>query len=265
MFGALAKTYYPEKRGLDPANIVSISIMPCTAKKFEADRPEMRSSGYKDVDYVLTTRELAVMIKQAGLHFDTLEETNFDTLMGDSTGAAVIFGATGGVMEAAIRTAYELVTGREVPFENLDIHPVRGMEGVKEASLTIEGTVPAWSFLEGATLNVAIAHGLVNAKRVMEKVAAGEANYHFIEIMACPGGCVGGGGQPIPTNMEIRMKRSKAIYREDTGMKLRKSHENPEVAAIYKDFLGQPLGHLSHDLLHTHYINRKDPDQKCGH
>lgn len=258
MFGVLAKTYYAQKRNLNPKDIVSVSIMPCTAKKFEADRPEMYDSGYKDVDYVLTTRELAIMIKQAGLHFEKLSEEKFDRIMGHSTGAAVIFGATGGVMEAAIRTAYELVTGREVPFENLNIHPVRGMEGVKEASLTIEGTLPAWNFLEGATLQVAIAHGLVNAKKVMERVASGESSYHFIEIMACPGGCLGGGGQPIPTNAEIRHKRKEAIYREDEGMPLRKSHENPEIEMIYKEFLGQPLSHKSHELLHTHYVNRKE-------
>lgn len=258
MFGALAKTYYAQKRGIDPADIVSLSIMPCTAKKFEADRPEMRSSGYKDVDYVLTTRELAVMIKQAGIDFNSLQEEHCDSIMGESTGAGVIFGASGGVMEAAIRTAYELVTGREVPFDNLNILPVRGMEGVKEASVKIEGTLPDWKFLEGVSLNVAIAHGLVNAKKVMDKVAAGEANYHFIEIMACPGGCLGGGGQPFPTSAEIRMKRNEAIYREDSGMKLRKSHDNPEVAQIYAEFLEKPLGHMSHKLLHTHYTDRKN-------
>lgn len=258
MFGALAKTYYAKKKNLDPANIVSVSIMPCTAKKYEADRPEMRSSGYKDVDYVLTTRELAIMIKQAGIDFPSLPEEKFDSLMGESTGAAVIFGASGGVMEAALRTAYELITGREIPFDNLNITPVRGMNGVKEASLIIEGTLPEWKFLEGVTVNTAIAHGLVNAKAIMEKVASGKANYHFIEIMACPGGCLGGGGQPIPTNADIRMKRNKAIYKEDAGMKLRKSHENPEVIQIYKEFLEKPLGHKSHELLHTNYSNRKN-------
>jgi NADP-reducing hydrogenase subunit HndD len=215
MFGALAKTYYAQKRNIDPENIVSVSIMPCVAKKFEADRPEMRSSGYKDVDYVLTTRELARMIKQAGLDFNALPEDNYDSIMGESTGAAVIFGATGGVMEAALRTAYEIVTGREVPFENLNITPVRGMEGVKEVTVKIEGTVPDWNFLEGVELKTVTAHGLTNAKYVMEKVKSGEADYHFIEIMACPGGCIGGGGQPIPTNMEIRKKRTEAIYMED--------------------------------------------------
>jgi NADH-quinone oxidoreductase subunit G/[NiFe] hydrogenase diaphorase moiety small subunit/NADP-reducing hydrogenase subunit HndD len=256
MFGALAKTYYAQKRNLDPQNIVSVSIMPCTAKKYEADRPEMRSSGYKDVDYVLTTRELARMIRQAGVNFAKLEPVKFDSIMGESSGAAVIFGATGGVMEAALRTAYEIVTGREVPFENLNITPVRGMEGVREASVKIEGTVEDWRFLEGAELKCAVAHGLVNAREVMDKVKNGEAQYHFIEIMACPGGCLGGGGQPIPTNAEIRDKRAKAIYEEDMGMPIRKSHENPEVVMVYKEFLGKPNSHKSHELLHTHYVER---------
>jgi iron-only hydrogenase group A len=256
MFGALAKTFYAKKRNIDPSKIVSVSIMPCTAKKFEADRPEMRSSGFKDVDFVLTTRELAVMIKQAGIDFRNIEEANYDSIMGDSTGAAVIFGATGGVMEAALRTAYEIVTGREVPFGNLNITPVRGMEGVKEATIKIEGCVEAWNFLEGAELKVAIAHGLVNANKIMSMARAGKAPYHFVEIMACPGGCIGGGGQPIPTNMEIRKKRMKAIYSEDEHKVLRKSHENPDVIAIYKEFLDQPNSHKSHELLHTHYVER---------
>jgi NADP-reducing hydrogenase subunit HndD len=258
MFGVLAKTYYAKKRNIDPSKIVSVSIMPCTAKKFEADRPEMRASGYKDVDFVLTTRELAVMIKQAGLDFRNLEDSKYDSVMGDSTGAAVIFGATGGVMEAALRTAYEIVTGREIPFGNLNVTPVRGMEGVKEATVKIEGCVDAWKFLEGAELKVAIAHGLVNANKIMKMVKNGEASYHFIEIMGCPGGCIGGGGQPIPTNMKIREKRMKAIYAEDEGMVLRKSHLNPEVISIYKEFLDQPNSHKSHELLHTHYVEREN-------
>ncbi len=256
MFGALAKTYYAAKRDLDPSKIVSVSIMPCTAKKFEADRPEMRSSGYKDVDYVLTTRELAVMIKQAGIDFMNLESANYDSIMGESTGAGVIFGATGGVMEAALRTAYEIITGHEVPFGNLNITPVRGMDGVKEATVKIEGCVDEWKFLEGVELKVAIAHGLVNANKIMKMVRDGKASYHFIEIMACPGGCIGGGGQPIPTNLEIRQNRMKAIYSEDEGKTLRKSHENPEVIAVYKEFLHQPNSHKSHELLHTHYVER---------
>jgi len=256
MFGALAKTFYAKKRNIDPSKVVSVSIMPCTAKKFEADRPEMRSSGFKDVDYVLTTRELAVMIKQAGIDFRNLEEAKYDSIMGDSTGAAVIFGASGGVMEAALRTAYEIVTGRPVPFNNLNITPVRGMDGVKEATVKIEGCVDAWKFLEGAELKVAIAHGLVNANKIMKKVKAGKSEYHFVEIMACPGGCIGGGGQPIPTNLQIRSNRMKAIYSEDEHMVLRKSHENPDVVAIYKEFLDQPNSHKSHELLHTHYVER---------
>jgi len=256
MFGALAKTFYAKKRNIDPSKIVSVSIMPCTAKKFEADRPEMRSSGFKDVDYVLTTRELAVMIKQAGLDFRNLDEAKYDSIMGNSTGAAVIFGATGGVMEAALRTAYEIVTGREVPFKNLEITPVRGMEGVKEATIKIEGCVPDWKFLEGAELKVAIAHGLVNANKIMKMTREGKSPYHFVEIMACPGGCIGGGGQPIPTSLKIREKRMKAIYAEDVHMVLRKSHENPDVIAIYKEFLEKPNSHKSHELLHTHYVER---------
>ena len=227
MFGALAKTYYAQKKGLDPKNIVSVSIMPCTAKKFEANRPEMRASGYQDVDYVLTTRELAMMIKQAGIEFTKIEDRPYDSIMGESTGAAVIFGATGGVMEAALRTAYEIVTGREVPFANLNILPVRGMEGVREARIMINGVKPEWSFLEGVELSIAIAHGLTNAKKLMEAVNEGKATYHFIEVMACPGGCLGGGGQPIPTSAEIREKRAEAIYAEDEGLPLRKSHALP--------------------------------------
>jgi NADH-quinone oxidoreductase subunit G/[NiFe] hydrogenase diaphorase moiety small subunit/NADP-reducing hydrogenase subunit HndD len=257
MFGALVKTYYAQARNLQPDKIVSVSIMPCTAKKFEANRPEMHASGYRDVDYVLTTRELAIMIKQAGIDFMKLEDAKFDRLMGESTGAGVIFGATGGVMEAALRTAYELVTGRDVPFENLNILPVRGMEGVREASLVIENPLKEWAFLNGVELKCAIVHGLINAKTLMDAIHSGEANYHFIEVMACPGGCLGGGGQPIPTSPEIRRKRAEAIYAEDEGMPLRKSHLNPEVIKIYTDFLIKPLGEKSHLLLHTTYTARK--------
>lgn len=256
MFGPLAKTYYADKAGIDPKNIVSVSVMPCTAKKYEADRPEMYASGYKDVDYVLTTRELGLMIQQAGIDFDKLKDSKEDSLLGAHTGAAVIFGATGGVMEAALRTAYELVTGKEVPFKNLNIMPVRGMEGVKEATIKIEGALPAWKFLEGAEVKVAIAHGLTNARQLMKQLEAGKSPYHFIEVMACPGGCIGGGGQPIPTSMDIRKKRTEAIYAEDEALTIRKSHENPEVQHIYKDFLEKPLGHKSHELLHTHYKKR---------
>ncbi|HZH72323.1 MAG TPA: [Fe-Fe] hydrogenase large subunit C-terminal domain-containing protein, partial [Mariniphaga sp.] len=232
-------------------------IMPCTAKKFEAHRPEMHDSGFRDVDYVLTTRELAIMIKQAGLDFEKLEPVRFDRLMGESTGAGAIFGVTGGVMEAALRTAYELVTGRNVPFENLNILPVRGTEGVREASVKIEDPLPEWSFLDGVELKCAVAHGLVNAKIVMDAVKDGKSTYHFVEIMACPGGCLGGGGQPIPTSPEIRQKRAEAIYAEDANLPIRKSHENPEVQKLYKDYLIEPLGELSHELLHTQYTRRE--------
>ncbi len=256
MFGALAKTYYAEKMDLDPKDIVSVSIMPCSAKKFEANRPEMHSSGYQDIDAGLTTRELGHMIKQAGINFLEIEDQKFDSIMGESTGAGVIFGATGGVMEAALRTAYEIVTGRPVPFDNLEIIPVRGIDGIKEATIKIEGCLPQWDFLEGIELKVAVAHGLKNARVIMEQIEAGKSPYHFIEIMACPGGCIGGGGQPIPTNEEIRKKRIKAIYEEDRSMPIRKSHENPEIKTIYREFLKEPLGEKSHHLLHTKYTKR---------
>ncbi len=256
MFGALAKTFYAQKMNIDPENMVSVSVMPCTAKKYEANRPEMHASGYRDVDLVLTTRELAKMIEQAGIDFKALENEEFDSFMGVSSGAAVIFGATGGVMEAALRTAYEIVTGREVPFEGLNITAVRGMEEVKEATVKIENPKPEWSFLDGIELKTCVAHGLANAKKVMDNVVSGKAQYHFIEIMACPGGCLGGGGQPIPTNLEIRKQRAKAIYQEDAGKPIRKSHENPEVIKLYKEFLKKPLGHKSHELLHTTYTER---------
>ena len=257
MFGARVKTYYAHARNIKPEDIVSVSIMPCTAKKYEAFRPEMHDSGYRDVDYVLTTRELAILIKQAGLDFNKLEPAKYDRLMGESSGAAVIFGATGGVMEAALRTAYEIVTGREVPFENLNITPVRGVDGIREATIKIENPVKEWAFLDGVELKCAIAHGLINAKSVMESIRAGTSDYHFIEFMACPGGCLGGGGQPIPTNPEIRQKRAEAIYAEDEGLPIRKSHENHEITKLYKDFLKEPLGEVSHHLLHTKYTQRE--------
>jgi NADH-quinone oxidoreductase subunit G/[NiFe] hydrogenase diaphorase moiety small subunit/NADP-reducing hydrogenase subunit HndD len=209
------------------------------------------------VDFVLTTRELARMIRQAGIDFSMMKEDRYDKIMGDSSGAAVIFGATGGVMEAALRTAYEIVTGREVTFENLNITPVRGFEGIRQASVKIEGCVDDWKFLEGVELKCAVAHGLSNARTLMQGVKDGKIDVHFIEVMACPGGCLGGGGQPIPTNQEIREKRASAIYAEDMALSIRKSHENPEVIQLYKEFLGEPLGHKSHELLHTHYKERE--------
>jgi NADP-reducing hydrogenase subunit HndD len=255
MFGAVAKTYYARKAGVDPKDIVVVSVMPCTAKKFESQRPEMNDSGFQDVDYVLTTRELARMIKQSGIEFRNLEDGVMDSPMGSGSGAADIFANTGGVMEAAVRTAYEIVTGRELPVENLHLQPVIGLEGVKKASLKIEGCLPAWSFLEGVELKVGVAHGLGNAKKIIEAMRAGE-EFHFIEVMTCPGGCIGGGGQPRFTTNEIRRKRAGAIYAEDEGKQLRKSHLNPEVIQIYEEFLKQPLSHLSHELLHTKYFDR---------
>lgn len=257
MFGAVAKTYYAQKKGINSKDMIVVSVMPCTAKKYEAQRPEMRSSGYQDVDYVLTTRELATMIKQAGIDFMSLPESDYDPLMGESTGAGVIFGATGGVMEAALRTAYEIVTGREVPFKNLEITPVRGFDGIKEATIKIEGTKPEWSFLEGVELKVAVAHELANANKLVRAIKEGKLQYHFVEIMTCPGGCLGGGGQPYPVSWDIRQMRAQGIYSEDENLPLRKSHDNPEVMQLYEEYLGQPNSHKAHELLHTHYFPRK--------
>ncbi|MBU1657268.1 MAG: [FeFe] hydrogenase, group A, partial [Candidatus Omnitrophica bacterium] len=258
MFGAIVKTWYAEKNNIDPKDIVSVSLMPCSAKKFECERPEMDASGFKDVDYALTTREIAGMIKECGIDLPNLPDSDFDDPLGIGSGAALVFGATGGVMEAAIRTAYELVTGEEVPFKNLNIMPVRGTEGIRHAELPITKAVPDWKFLEGATLKVMVGHGTANAKKIMDMLCRGELDdYHFIEIMACPGGCLGGGGQPIPTSPEIREARARAIYAEDEGLPIRKSHENPIVKEIYKEFLTDgPCGHLSHKLLHTSYVKR---------
>ena len=256
MFGALAKTYYAQKIGVKPEDMVVVSVMPCTAKKFEAQRDEMNSSGGRDVDYVLTTRELGRMIKAAGIDFISLADGKMDSPMGLSSGAADIFANTGGVMEAALRTAYQIVTGRSLPAENLHIKPIAGLEGIKDASLLIQGTLPAWSFLEGVELKVAVTHGLVNARSLIESIQRGEKNYHFIEVMACPGGCIGGGGQPRMTDDSVRLKRISAIYAEDEGKVLRKSHENEAIQQLYKEFLGAPLGEKSHHLLHTHYHER---------
>lgn len=241
MFGPLAKTYWAEKMGIDPAKIYSVSIMPCTAKKYEAARPEMNASGYRDVDLVLTTREIGKLARIGGAQWDKLEPSNFDSLMGAYTGAAVIFGASGGVMEAALRTVYEVVTGKTL--EDVNFTMVRGIQGMKEAEVDLEGTV----------VKVAVANSLGCARKIMDDIKAGTSPYHFIEVMCCPGGCIGGGGQPIPSTIAKRIERIDAIYEEDAGLPLRKSHENPEVIALYEDFLKEPLGHKSHELLHTHY------------
>ena len=257
MFGAVAKTYWARKAGKKPEDIFVVSVMPCTAKKFEASRPEMNDSGMRDVDAVLTTRELGRMIKQAGIEFVSLQDEEMDRILGTSSGAADIFANTGGVMEAALRTAYEVITERELPFENLHVTPIMGLEGIKYASLKIEGTVPEWSFLEGVTMNVAVVSGLGNAHRLMEKILAGEVVCHFVEVMTCPGGCIGGGGQPRLTTDAVRRERIKALYKEDENKKLRKSHDNPKIKQIYGEFLNMPLGETSHHLLHTEYVARE--------
>jgi len=255
MFGALAKTYYADKIGKKPEDIIVVSIMPCTAKKYEAQRPEMYQNGIADVDYVLTTRELGRMIKQAGIDFRNLPDGVMDAPMGISSGAGDIFANTGGVMEAAIRTVYEVVTGRELPTINLHVEPLMGLEGLKKASITFTDTLPEWSFLEGIEVKVGVAHSLSNARRILDAVKQGE-EFHFIEVMTCAGGCIGGGGQPRYTDDSVRKKRINAIYQEDEGKKLRKSYENPEIKQIYEEFLGSPLGEKSHQLLHTHYQSK---------
>jgi NADH-quinone oxidoreductase subunit G len=244
MFGAMAKTYFAREYNLDPSKIVSVSVMPCTAKKFECQRPEMKSSGFQDVDYVLTTRELARMIKEAGIDFANLQDDPALELMGKYSGAGTIFGATGGVMEAAIRTAYRLITGKEL--ENIDVQPVRGIKGIKAATIDANGLM----------VKVAVAHGLGNARTLLEEVRSGKSPYHFIEVMACPGGCVGGGGQPIGFDLSVRETRGCTLYAEDKAMACRKSHQNPAIQKIYKDYLGDPLGEKSHHLLHTEYTKR---------
>jgi len=256
MFGAVAKSYYAQKAGVDPEKMVVVSVMPCTAKKFECGRPEMNSSGSADVDYVLTTRELGRMIESAGIDFKSLSDDVMDSPIGMSSGAADIFANTGGVMEAALRTVYEIVTGREIPMENLHVKPVAGLEGIKEASVTFTDTVADWRFLEGITAKVAVAHGLGNTRTLLDSIKEGRSSYHFVEIMTCPGGCIGGGGQPRYTTDEIRLARMKAIYKEDEGKQLRKSHLNPEITQIYEEYLKKPLGDKSHHLLHTHYRER---------
>ncbi|OGJ93213.1 MAG: ferredoxin [Candidatus Raymondbacteria bacterium RifOxyC12_full_50_8] len=256
MFGAIAKTYWAKKAGKDPKNVYVVSIMPCVAKKFEAQRPEMDDSGFVDIDAVLTTRELGRMIRQAGIDFNALPDEDYDRILGTSTGAADIFANTGGVMEAALRTAYEVITGRNLPFEELHVTPLAGLEGIKKAAMTITGTLPEYSFLEGVVLKVAVVHALGNAKRIIEEIKNGEI-YHFVEVMTCPGGCIGGGGQPRLTDNEKRKKRIEAIYKEDEGKKLRKSHDNPKIKQIYGEFLNMPLGKTSHHLLHTEYIKRE--------
>ena len=256
MLGALAKSYYAEKVGTDPKNVFVVSIMPCTAKKTEIKRSEMKNDGLPNVDAVLTTRELAEMIKSAGIDFAQLPDEDFDNPLGMSTGAAVIFGLTGGVMEAALRTVYEIVTGRELPFADLHVTPIVGFDRVKEAAIKIEGAVADYAFLEGVTVRVAVTSSLTGARQLMDQVAAGESPYHFIEVMGCPGGCIMGGGQPRSKDPEVKEKRLAGLYSEDENKELRKSHDNPFIKSLYDEFLGTPNGHKSHELLHTSYVRR---------
>jgi len=251
MFGATLKTYYAQKMGIDPKKIVSVSVMPCTAKKFEIGRDDQSAAGpgIPDLDYSITTRELARMIKHHGIKFRELPDEGFDDPLGESTGAAVIFGATGGVMEAALRTAVEWITGQEL--KAVDFKEVRGTQGIKEATYNVAGM----------DVKVAVASGLANAKEILTKVRDGKADYHFIEIMACPGGCVNGGGQPqvhasIRNTVDIRAERAKALYQLDSGMKIRKSHENPSIKKVYAEFYEKPGSHKAHECLHTSYVKR---------
>jgi NADP-reducing hydrogenase subunit HndD len=245
MFGALAKSYFAEKIGVEPKDIFCVSIMPCTAKKFEARRSEMSIDGlHPDVDAVLTTRELGKMLKQAGIEFRNLDDDDYDYPFGISTGAAVIFGTTGGVMEAALRTVYEVVTGRTL--EKLEFTEVRGLDGIKECTVDLEGT----------SVKVAVVHTLSKARRMMEMIKSGKADYTFIEVMCCPGGCIGGGGQPLGATDELRLRRMTGIYKADESLSIRKSHENPAVRLLYEEFLKEPLGEKSHKLLHTKYFDR---------
>lgn len=274
MFGAIAKSYYPKVTGINPENIITVSIMPCTAKKYEAARPEMTNNGLRDVDIVLTTRELAKMIKTSGINFPKLAEDNFDSPLGVGSGAAALFGTTGGVMEAALRTVVEILTGNSLErlnFEpsiynenleesaltitenthakhsSVDIKPVRGYQGIKEASLIIDDK----------TIKVAIVHGLKNAEIILKEIENGNCDYTFIEVMTCPGGCIGGGGQPLNTTVDVTKLRMDALYSIDKNKTLRKSHENPDIKKLYKEYLGKPLGEKSHHLLHTEYKARK--------
>lgn len=249
MFGAIAKTYYAEKMGIDPKDIVMVAVMPCTAKKFEIGRDDEDAAGVPDVDISITTRELARMIKQAGIKFNELPEETFDNPLGESTGAAVIFGATGGVMEAALRTAVETLTGEELP--SVDFVDVRGTQGIKTKTYNVAGM----------EIKVAVASGLANAKELLEKVKSGEEFYHFIEIMGCPGGCVNGGGQPqqpasVRNTTDIRAIRASVLYNLDEKMPIRKSHENPSIKKLYEEFLEKPGSHKAHEILHTSYVKR---------
>lgn len=245
MFGSIAKTYWAEKMGIKRENLIVVSVMPCSAKKFECERDEFKTNGDPDVNYSISTRELAALIKQTNINFMQLEDEDFDAPLGESTGAAVIFGATGGVMEAALRTAYEIHTGKTL--DNVNFEGVRGIENLKEATIDVDGF----------ELKVAVAHGLGNARKLMNEIRAGKSKYHAIEIMACPGGCIGGGGQPLHHGDSSLLKaRTRALYTEDSEKSLRKSHQNPYIISLYEEFLGKPMSERAHHLLHTCYFNR---------
>jgi NADP-reducing hydrogenase subunit HndD len=249
MFGAIAKTYFADMMKIKREDLVVVSVMPCLAKKYEAQRDEFKVNGNPDVDYSISTRELAHLIKEFNINLADLEDEDFDRPMGESTGAAVIFGATGGVIEAATRTAYELQTGKKL--EKIDFKALRGMEGIRAATVDFNGL----------PINIGIAHGLANARQLLEEVRSGKANYHAIEVMACPGGCIGGGGQPLHHgDSSIIKARFEAIYREDAGKPIRKSHENPYIIKLYEDFLGKPMSEKAHHLLHTHYFDKGTKD-----
>lgn len=245
MFGSIAKSYFAGKLGIRREDLVVVSIMPCVAKKYECERDEFATDGNPDVDYAITTRELASLIKISNIKFTALPNEEFDQPLGESTGAGVIFGTTGGVIEAAVRTAYEVFTGKDLP--RLDFHELRGMEGIRKAAIDFNGL----------PLNIGIAHGLGNARSLLEEIRAGKSTFHAIEIMSCPGGCIGGGGQPYHHgNAEIIMKRQMALYREDSNKVIRKSHQNPYIKKLYEEFLGKPMSHKAHELLHTQYFDR---------
>lgn len=245
MFGAIAKSYFAQKISVKREDMIVVSIMPCLAKKYECQRDEFKVNGNPDVDYSISTREIANLIKRANIDFNSLPDDDFDAPLGESTGAAVIFGATGGVIEAAVRTAYELYTGKTL--DKVDFKQLRGLEGIREATIDFNGT----------PINIGIAHGLGKARQLLESIRKGESKFHAIEIMACPGGCIGGGGQPLHHGqLDILKKRMEAIYREDAGKTLRKSHENPYILKLYEEFLGKPMSDKAHKLLHTHYVNK---------
>jgi NADP-reducing hydrogenase subunit HndD len=255
MFGAIAKNYFAPKIGKDRKDMVVVSVMPCVAKKYERAREEFAKNGDPDVNIVITTRELAHLIRFANIEFNKLDESDFDAPLGESTGAAVIFGATGGVLEAAVRSAYELHTKKELP--RIDFAELRGFDGIRSATIDFNGVA----------VNVAVAHGLANARQLVEDMKAGKSKYHFIEVMACPGGCIGGGGQPYHRgDVMLLRERQASIYAEDAAKALRKSHENPYIQKLYAEFLGAPGGHVSHELLHTAYMDRKPaacPSENC--